>query len=93
MSLEDAPKAECQVIIDQIYAYLDGELGTVEQEQLKQHLLECPPCVTEYERDMLLKSLLQRSCACEEAPVQLRTQIMTTITSITVTTVELPRER
>ncbi|AKU19126.1 anti-sigma factor [Luteipulveratus mongoliensis] len=76
--------------MDQIYAYLDGELDRPAQERLKNHLLDCPPCVDEYERDLLLKSLLQRSCACEPAPTQLRAQIMTRI-SVTVTSVEVRR--
>ncbi|MDE9365884.1 mycothiol system anti-sigma-R factor [Luteipulveratus sp. YIM 133132] len=84
-------KPECQAVMEQIYAYLDGELDRASQERLKHHLLECPPCVDEYERDLLLKSLLQRSCACEEAPTALRAQIMTRI-SITVTSVQVERD-
>ncbi|WP_071606286.1 mycothiol system anti-sigma-R factor [Luteipulveratus halotolerans] len=88
MTTPEKPKPECQAVMDQIYAYLDGELDRPSQELLKQHLLECPPCVGEYERDLLLKSLLQRSCACEEAPSELRAQILTRI-SVTVTTVQV----
>ena len=49
-------------------------------EEIKAHLLDCPPCLTEYERDMLLKKLVKRACACERAPEQLRTSILTRIT-------------
>ncbi|YAL84077.1 mycothiol system anti-sigma-R factor [Dermacoccaceae bacterium W4C1] len=77
-------KPECRMMVEQIYAYLDGELEDVEVARLTAHLQDCPPCVTEYERDQLLKALVRRSCACEPAPAALRMQIMTHITTVTV---------
>ncbi|WP_018156656.1 mycothiol system anti-sigma-R factor [Demetria terragena] len=79
---------DCRTVVEQIYAYLDGELEGAEVSRLKSHLEECPPCVTEYERDQLLKRLVQRSCACEQAPTTLRAQIMTQITTVSYTRVE-----
>lgn len=79
-----ADKPECRRVVDQIYAYLDGELEAFEVERLRAHLEDCPPCVTEYERDQLLKALIRRSCACEPAPATLRMQILTQITTVTV---------
>lgn len=83
---------DCREVVEQIYAYLDGELEDVEVSRLKSHLEACPPCVTEYERDQLLKRLVRRSCACEQAPTSLRAQIMTQITTVTVTRVEYRAE-
>ena len=37
-----------------------------------------------YERDLLLKALIRRSCGCETAPETLRMSIMTRITMIHV---------
>ena len=50
--------------------------------KIKQHLDACGPCLKEYDLDQALKALVKRSCACEEAPVELRTQIMARITTI-----------
>jgi mycothiol system anti-sigma-R factor len=50
--------------------------------KLKHHLDECGPCLQEYDLDQALKTLVKRSCACEEAPVELRTEIMARITTI-----------
>lgn len=85
-------KPDCRAVVEQIYAYLDGELDERDVVRLKQHLEECPPCVTEYERDQLLKALVRRSCACEQAPEKLRAQILTQITTVSVTTVEVRRQ-
>lgn len=70
---------KCPEYVQNLYAYIDGELTSEQYEELKAHLLDCPPCLTEYERDMLLKKLIKRACACEQAPSQLRANIMTRI--------------
>lgn len=70
---------KCPEYIENLYAYIDGELSDEQYEELKQHLVDCPPCLTEYERDVLLKKLVKRACQCEEAPAQLRTSILTRI--------------
>ena len=81
----------CDAYISQLYTYLDGELSEHERAQLQAHLEDCPPCLQEYERDAILKALVRRSCACEQAPAALRAQIMTQITTVTVTEVRVHR--
>lgn len=71
---------KCPEYVANLYSYIDGELSASEYEELKAHLLDCPPCLTEYERDMLLKRLVKRACACEPAPEALRSTILTQIT-------------
>lgn len=70
---------KCPEYVARLYAYIDGELTGAQYEEIKAHLLDCPPCLTEYERDMLLKKLVKRACACEQAPATLRTSILTQI--------------
>lgn len=83
--------SDCGSYLEHLEEYLDGELTPQQCEQLKEHLADCPPCLTAYERDALMKELIRRSCQCESAPVALRTQIMQRI-SIQVTTVEIRSE-
>lgn len=83
--------AECDDYLSRIYQLLDGELDDAGRAQLQAHLDECPPCLDEYELDRLLKALVQRSCACEQAPDTLRTQILQTITSVQVTPAQVTR--
>ncbi|TWP35259.1 mycothiol system anti-sigma-R factor [Leekyejoonella antrihumi] len=86
--MTNAEHSGCDDYVAHLYEYIDGELSAQECAALKAHLQDCPPCLDEYERDALLKTLIRRSCACEQAPAMLRTQILTQITTVTVTRVE-----
>ena len=66
-------------------AFLDHVIGG-------KHLTADPAVLAEYERDLVLKALVRRSCACEQAPEKLRAQILTQITTVSVTTVEVRRQ-
>lgn len=81
--------AECNDYVLRIFEYLDNELDDEGRARLKAHLDECPPCVDEYQLDALLKALVRRSCACEQAPDTLRAQILTRISTVQVTTVRV----
>lgn len=75
----------CHEFMEELYAYLDGEMSAQDCEDIQQHLRECAPCRAEYERDVRLKELIRRSCACQPAPSDLRQRIVTSIhTSVTV---------
>jgi mycothiol system anti-sigma-R factor len=69
----------------QLYEYLDGEMDSDDCAKIREHLAQCGPCLKEYDIDQTLKALLRRSCGCEAAPTQLRLQIMSHITTITMT--------
>ncbi|QGN57970.1 mycothiol system anti-sigma-R factor [Nostocoides sp. HKS02] len=77
--------SDCSEVLHRVYEYLDGEMTPDDTTKIKQHLDECGPCLKEYDLDQALKALVKRSCACEEAPFELRTQIMARITTIQVT--------
>jgi mycothiol system anti-sigma-R factor len=82
----DNSDTNCDDVLLRIYQYLDGEMGEVDCEKIRQHLEDCQPCLKEYDLDQALKALIRRSCRCETAPETLRTQIMARITTVTVTT-------
>ena len=76
---------DCSEVLLRAYEYLDGELDDVAAgERIRAHLEECRPCLQEYDVDRLLKAVVRRSCAQEQAPVALRTQIMTLIATAQV---------
>jgi mycothiol system anti-sigma-R factor len=52
--------------------------------KIRQHLDECGPCLKQYDLDLALKALIRRSCACEPAPQELRTKILTRITTVRI---------
>ncbi len=75
----------CHEFLEELYAYLDGEMSDADCRALQEHLAQCGPCMAEYQRDARLKELVRRSCACQPAPEQLRERIVTYIhTSVTV---------
>ncbi|HEV7172631.1 mycothiol system anti-sigma-R factor [Pedococcus sp.] len=83
-SASDPNASDCSEVLHRVYEYLDGEMTSDDTAKIKQHLDACGPCLKEYDLDQALKALVKRSCACEEAPVELRTQIMARITTIQV---------
>ena len=69
----------------QLYEYLDGEMDPDDCVKIREHLEHCGPCLEEYDIDQIIKALVRRSCDCEAAPIELRTQIMTRITTFKMT--------
>lgn len=69
----------------QLFEYLDGEMDLDDCARIREHLAHCGPCLQEYDIDQIIKALVRRSCHCESAPTELRTQIMSRITTFTMT--------
>jgi mycothiol system anti-sigma-R factor len=76
--------ADCSEVLHRVYEYLDGEMNVDDTHKIAHHLEECGPCLREYDLDQALKALVKRSCQCESAPAELRTQIMARITTIRI---------
>ncbi|HET7279149.1 MAG TPA: mycothiol system anti-sigma-R factor [Dermatophilaceae bacterium] len=75
---------DCSEVLYRVYEYLDGEMGRDETRRIAAHLQECGPCLEQYDLDQAVKAVVKRSCQCEEAPMELRAQIMTRITQIRI---------
>jgi len=84
MSCGQPHETDCSEVLDRVYEYLDNELEALDCAKIKQHLDECGPCLQQYDLDLALKALIRRSCACEPAPQELRTKIMTRITTVRI---------
>ena len=85
MSQHEDRAADCADVVLRLFEYVDHEIGPLDGDRIRTHLEECGSCLAEYERDLLIKALVRRACACEQAPAELRTQILTRITSTRVT--------
>lgn len=85
MSCGNPHDEDCQEILAQVYSYLDSEVTRDDVQRIQHHLAECGPCLRQYDLENALKALVRRSCACEAAPVDLRTKILTRITTIRLT--------
>jgi anti-sigma factor (TIGR02949 family) len=89
MTCEEHGGFDCSRARLQLYEYLDGEMGQDDCARIREHLASCGQCLQEYDLDQMLKAVVRRSCGCEVAPTELRTQIMARITTIRMT-VEFP---
>ena len=84
MSCGNPHETDCSEVLDRVYEYLDNELEELDCAKIRQHLDECGPCLKQYDLDLALKALIRRSCACEPAPEELRTKILTRITTVRI---------
>ena len=85
---EDFPTAtDCAGVLLRLFEFVDNETGPVDRERIREHLDECGSCLAEYDRELLLKALVRRACVRQSAPEALRAQILTRITSTSVTVV------
>jgi len=82
MSCGNPHETNCSEVLDRVYEYLDGEMNDHDVAKIRKHLEECRPCLSQYDIDLALKALLRRSCACEQAPQELRARIMVRITQV-----------
>ena len=75
-SISDPPG--CAEVMDQLFAFVDGEMTQAEWQRVRAHLDECGPCDASYRTECLVKALVARSC-CEHAPDQLRARVLVAI--------------
>ena len=79
--------SDCADVVLRLFEFVDNETGPLDRDRIQAHLDECGTCLAEYERDLLIKALVRRACVGEQAPPALRAQIMTRITTTSVTVV------
>lgn len=84
MSAAEQHPFDCSEFSLRVYEYIDAEMNDADCVRLRAHLDECGQCLDEYERDMVLKALVRRSCACQPAPATLRLQILARLTTVAV---------
>ena len=81
MSCGNHHDTNCRDVLDRVYEFLDNELGEPDYAKIKQHLVECGPCLRQFDLDEAVKALVRRSCS-EAAPDQLRLKILGRITEV-----------
>lgn len=79
--------SDCDRAISQLYAFLDHELKSADEDQIREHLAACEPCLDTFDAEQALKELVRRGCSGEVAPEHLRAKIHAVIE--TSTTVEV----
>jgi anti-sigma factor (TIGR02949 family) len=77
-----AGHSDCSEVLHRIYEYLDGEMSDDDVRRVATHLSECGPCLAEHDLDAAMKQVVRRSCLSEQAPSELRMQVVRRITMV-----------
>jgi len=65
----------CSDCLEKLDGYLDRELTDAEVEQVKRHLVDCPPCEDRFQLQVHMKRLVKVCCDQGEAPAGLRSRL------------------
>ncbi len=81
MSACDGP--DCEKALENLYLFIDQEIDTASCAEIQTHIDECTPCLSEFELERVVKSLVSRSCS-EVAPEVLRQKVLVSIRTVQV---------
>ena len=81
---DHAGDPDCAKALERMFVFLDHEMAEDDYDKIRHHLNECGPCLEKYDLEMMVKTLVARSCRCEPAPLSLRQKIMTRIKQVQV---------
>ena len=59
----------CDKAVDEVYRFLDGELGTIRRSRIEWHLRKCDGCTGSYAFEERLLLLVKRSCSAESTDI------------------------
>lgn len=82
MSCGKPHEVPCADVLDQVYAYLDGEIDTPVCAKIRQHLDECGPCLREYGLEEAVKQLVHKHCGRDNVPTDLRAKVLRRIKQV-----------
>jgi mycothiol system anti-sigma-R factor len=72
---DEEKKADCAVVLSEVYLYLDLECSDTRRALIKEHLDDCTDCLHEYGIEHEVKALVARCCGSETAPSELRARL------------------
>ncbi len=81
MTNQDAtPGEDCQHVLDRVYEFLDHELDDASGDAIRQHLVDCEPCMDRFDVEQAVKALVSRCCGGDRAPDHLRAKVLAQLT-------------
>ncbi len=75
--------ADCIDVLASLDLFLDAEIDQASDADIRRHLDECAPCMSEFDLERVVKALVARSCA-ERAPQPLRDRVVLSIRQVHV---------
>ncbi|KAA1373691.1 mycothiol system anti-sigma-R factor [Aeromicrobium fastidiosum] len=83
MSANPCEGPDCEQALDKLYLFIDQEIDTASCAEIQTHIDECTSCLSEYDLERVVKSLVSRSCS-EVAPDPLREKVLLSIRTVQV---------
>lgn len=74
---------DCGDALQNLYLFIDREIDDATCEEVQSHLDSCSDCLTEYDLEQVVRSLVSRSCQ-EAAPEPLRQKVLQSIRAVQV---------
>jgi mycothiol system anti-sigma-R factor len=68
-------KPKCLETLEEIEAFVDGELETTVHVKIEHHLVDCPPCMDRAEFRRYLKVMVSTKCSGDQVPPELKAKI------------------
>ena len=78
---------DCEKALENLYLFIDQEIDTASCAEIQTHIDECTTCLSEYDLERVVKSLVAKSCS-EVAPEPLREKVLLSIRTVQVTITE-----
>jgi mycothiol system anti-sigma-R factor len=66
----------CRECKEHLYEYLDRELTPEVEHDIREHLVECPPCGEHFDFEKLFLQFLHARCRAQGAPPELKRRIL-----------------
>jgi len=74
---------DCEKALENLYLFIDQEIDTASCAEIQTHIDDCTSCLSEYDLERVVKSLVSRSCS-EVAPQPLREKVLISIRTVQV---------
>ncbi len=75
-------ESECEHVLARVYEFLDHELDDPSGDAIRQHLVDCEPCLDRFDVEQAVKALVNRCCGNDVAPEHLRAKVLTRLTVV-----------
>jgi len=83
VSASNCEGPDCEKALENLYLFIDQEIDTASCAEIQSHIDDCTTCLTEYDLERVVKSIVSRSCS-EVAPDPLREKVLLSIRTVQV---------
>ncbi len=81
MTQDPCEGPDCEKALENLYLFIDQEIDTASCAEIQSHIDGCSDCLSEYDLERVVKSLVSRSCS-EVAPDPLRQKVLLSIRQV-----------